>query len=426
MNVINQVLNKLEKRGAHSAVDQDMVRTVPQVRGPGIFRIAALVVLAGAAIAVLLWQWNPVSKQGIAVMHAVRHKPAAQPDMAVFSAAQAASATVAATEPLPAAARAVVLAASAPQLATVKIAGPVIASLSPAPIYGSAAAQPLTIKGSGYTKATTVTLRTAGGKVYANRPVVSQTGTQIVINVKLGNASDSWTVELNDENGASSGEYAFTVQPRPAARAAAKAAVVNASPDKSMKQVSRTQQAEAEYHRAVATMQQGGHAAALKSFEEVLRLDAGHDAARQALVSLLLEDKRGKDAERVLQTGLQNKPEQTGLAMMLARVQVERGAYAQAIATLEKYLPNAENNADFRAFYAALLQRQKRHKEAIEQYQIALRQTPNNGVWMMGCGISLQGEQRNDDAKQMYQRALDSNTLNAELQAFVRQKLKEL
>jgi MSHA biogenesis protein MshN len=44
----------------------------------------------------------------------------------------------------------------------------------------------------------------------------------------------------------------------------------------------------------------------------------------------------------------------------------------------------------------------------------------------MGYGISLQALQRNIDAKQVFQRALDTQTLNAELQAFVQQKIKEL
>jgi MSHA biogenesis protein MshN len=193
-----------------------------------------------------------------------------------------------------------------------------------------------------------------------------------------------------------------------------------------MKQVSPAQHAEAEFRKAVALMQQGHIADAMAGYEAVLRLDAGHDAARQALVALLLESKRGAYAERVLQDGLKNKPEHTGFAMLLARLQVERSAVDQAAATLEKSLPYANAQADYQAFYAALLQRQNRHKEAIAYYQVALQLAPDNGIWLMGYGISLQAMQRADDARDAFRRALESKTLNPELQAFVQQKLKGL
>ena len=193
-----------------------------------------------------------------------------------------------------------------------------------------------------------------------------------------------------------------------------------------MKRVSPAQHAEAEFRKAVALMQQGHITDAIAGYEAVLRLDAGHDAARQALVALLLENKRGADAGRVLQDGLKIRPEHTGFAMLLARLQVEHGTVEQAAATLEKSLPYADSQADYQAFFAALLQRRNRHKEAITHYQIALQLAPDNGVWLMGYGISLQAVQRTDDARVVFRRALDSKTLSPELQAFVQQKIKEL
>lgn len=191
-----------------------------------------------------------------------------------------------------------------------------------------------------------------------------------------------------------------------------------------MKQISPAQRADAEFRKAVTAMQQGHLTDAIAGYEAVLRLDAAHDAARQALVALLLEGKRGAEAMRVLQDGIRNRPEQTGFAMLLARLQVEQGAIEQAAATLEKSLPHADTQADYQAFFAALLQRQGRHKEAITHYQLALQLAPGNGIWLMGYGISLQAVQRTDDARDAFRRALESRTLNPELQAFVQQKLK--
>ena len=91
------------------------------------------------------------------------------------------------------------------------------------------------------------------------------------------------------------------------------------------------------------------------------------------------------------------------------------------------YIFNLEvPKADYQAFFAALLQRQNRHNEAIAHYQIVLQLAPNNAIWLMGYGISLRAVQRNAEAKDAFKRALETQTLSPELREFVQQKLKGL
>lgn len=196
--------------------------------------------------------------------------------------------------------------------------------------------------------------------------------------------------------------------------------------DKQMKQLSPQQRAENEFRRAAGLVQKGRSYEALDVYRAVLKLDAAHDAARQAMAWILLENKRNADAERVLQEGLEINPKNGGFAMLLARLQVERNDLPLAMETLQKTLPYADQQADYHAFVAALHQRMNRHKEAITHYQIAVQLAPNSGIWLMGLGISLQAVQRNEDARYMFKRAIESHTLSAELQAFVEQRLKEL
>ena len=203
-------------------------------------------------------------------------------------------------------------------------------------------------------------------------------------------------------------------------------AVVPAGVDKQIKQVSVQQQADSEFRRASGLVQQGRINDAIAGYGAALQLDAGHDAARQALAGLLLENKHNADAERVLQDGLKHNPRQSGFAMLLARLQVERNELAPALETLQKTLPYAEQQADYRAFVAALLQRQGRHDEAVAHYQAAVQLAPNSGVWLMGLGMSLQALQRNGEARDAFKRAIETRTLSAELQAFIEQRLKEL
>jgi MSHA biogenesis protein MshN len=93
---------------------------------------------------------------------------------------------------------------------------------------------------------------------------------------------------------------------------------------------------------------------------------------------------------------------------------------------MQKSLHYAQQQADYQAFLAALLQRQNRHKEAIVYFQNAVQLSPQSGVWLMGLGISLRAEQRNAEARDAFNRAMGARNLSAELQAFVTQQLKEL
>jgi MSHA biogenesis protein MshN len=189
-------------------------------------------------------------------------------------------------------------------------------------------------------------------------------------------------------------------------------------------QESAPQRAEGEYRHALNALQDGRMTETIAALEQTLKLDPGHDAARQTLVGLLIEAKRTDEAIRHLQAGLALDPRQPALAMLLARLQIERGA--SGIDTLTRTLPYAGNNADYHAFLAGALQREQRHREAAEQYQAALRAAPANGVWWMGLGMSLQAEKRNGEALDAFQRARASGTLSGELQGFVERRLQQL
>ncbi len=184
--------------------------------------------------------------------------------------------------------------------------------------------------------------------------------------------------------------------------------------------------AELNFHKATALVQQRKVNEAIASFEAALQFDASHKAARQALVILLLDTGRNENAETILQEGLEIYPHQSGFAMLLARLQLERGALTQAVTTMEKTLPYADTLAGYQAFLGLLLQRQQRHKEAISHYQAALNIAPDNGDWLIAYATSLQAMQQQDEARVAYLHALESKALDPEAQRFVLQKLKEL
>lgn len=190
------------------------------------------------------------------------------------------------------------------------------------------------------------------------------------------------------------------------------------------REMSAQQRAESEYRRALAALKEARNGEAIGALQQALQADPRHDAARQSLIGLLIESHRHDEAMRQLQLSLTLEPRQPSMAMLLARLQIERGS--SGIDTLMRTLPYATGNAQYHAFLAGALQREQRQREAIEQYQAALRSDPGNGVSLLGLGISLQLEKRNAEALAAFQQAKESGTLSPELKTFVERRLQQL
>lgn len=252
------------------------------------------------------------------------------------------------------------------------------------------------------------------------------------------NVAEAAAVETTDKAPEPAPKADAPVAARPARAATAKTAAASAPAVKPAKPVAAkpvaparggreetpVQRAENAYRRALMALEDGRVTESIGGLQAALKANPRHDAARQTLVGLLVEAKRPDEAMRQLQAGLALDAAQPAMAMLLARLQIERGG--SGIETLMRSLPHAVGNGDYHAFLAGALAREGRQREAAEHYGAALRTAPQNGVWWMGLGISLQAEKRNLEAAGAFQKALDSGTLSGELQGFVERKLKQL
>lgn len=196
--------------------------------------------------------------------------------------------------------------------------------------------------------------------------------------------------------------------------------------DKQMREAPPGERAEALFRKAVASLREGRVSVAEAGFLDALKEDPKHIAARQALLGLLLDGGRNDEAEALLRRALELNPRQPRHAMVLARLEVERGELTGAVNTLVGALPYVGSDPDYYAFLAALLQRESRHKEAVDYFRIALQAVPGNAIWMMGMGMSLRATNQIAEAQEVFQRAAQSRQLNPELQAFVERQLREL
>ena len=225
---------------------------------------------------------------------------------------------------------------------------------------------------------------------------------------------------------ASASAVAVTPAAKPIVKSVAATAIATPSTgiDKRLREQTPRQRAEAEYSRGATALQQGRMSEARSAFEAALQIDPAYHAARQALAGVLIDTRLPADAMLVLQEGLQLAPAQFGLAMMAARLHVERGELDIAVQTLARSAEYAGNSADFSGFYAGLLQRQKKHAEAVDFFDRALRLRPNSGVWLLGMGMSLEALGRNAEAQEAFRRAKSSGNLTPELQSYADQRLR--
>jgi MSHA biogenesis protein MshN len=185
------------------------------------------------------------------------------------------------------------------------------------------------------------------------------------------------------------------------------------------------ERADAQFNSAMNLLNAGRVAETEDALGGLIASNPLDERARQALVALLLDQRRLEEAVLVLRQGIALNPAQTQFALVLARILAERRDYGAALEVLTRAQPAAKN-AEFSNLLAAVLQRLARHREAVEAYRAALDAAPGNaGAWM-GLAISLESLQERGNALEAYRRALTSASLSPELRAYADQKVKEL
>lgn len=199
--------------------------------------------------------------------------------------------------------------------------------------------------------------------------------------------------------------------------------------EKSTPPLAPAERAEAEYRRGVELHERGQASEAEAAFAAALQLDGRYAAARRALAVQWIGHGRDADAERLLREGLANDPRQPALAIVVARIEAERRDVRAAIETLRASLggnAGRPEQAEAQALMATLQQGLGAHREAIDAYAAALRQSPQNGAWWIGLGLSLAAEGRPESAREALERARATGTLAPELQIYVEQRLRSL
>ena len=405
MSLINQVLQDLEKRHAADAELQTLppfVRPVAtRASGSRMFMLAGVFVLAVCAITAFMYGrlWTPAPDVSLPV------PPAAKTNVPAPTAAQS----------QPAAATPVV-AAAAPSLAYTPVSrlSDELSLVAPSPRPPQKpAADEKRAKPVAFEKRTKPVAVPAAEVAEPARLEQAQSVEQ--------KPSSADKPQQADSPKAVAPSSSTTLPAQPATAQDAQSGI-----NKQMRDVAPAERAEIAFRKGVAQIQEGRANAAELEFRDALKQDPTHVGALQALLGLLVDSGRNSEAEQFLVKALQINPRQPRHAMVLARLEVERGDVTGAINTMVAALPYVQTDFDFYAFLAALLQREGRHREAVDYYRTALRGVPGNGVWMMGMAISLRASNQAAEAREAFASALSSKQLSPTLQEFVERQLREL
>ena len=112
--------------------------------------------------------------------------------------------------------------------------------------------------------------------------------------------------------------------------------------------------------------------------------------------------------------------------MVLSRIVAGQGDYQGALDVLAKVEEPARTGADYDALRGALLQKLKRHAEAVQAYQAVLRQAPDSGPAWLGLGISLEALAKRAEAADAFKRAASTGTLAADVRSYAEQRARAL
>ncbi len=185
-------------------------------------------------------------------------------------------------------------------------------------------------------------------------------------------------------------------------------------------------EARALQQRGLAARRRGDAVAAEALLRDALERDPQLVTARTELAELLIADRRGADAARLLDEGLRIAPGHGAIARIRARLLLDDGEFDAAAGLLRASLPPLAEVPDHYALLAATEQRRGRDADAAVLYRRLLGLRPDAGPWLVGLAISLERLGETAPAATAYRRALADPGLAEVLRRYAGARIRAL
>lgn len=196
--------------------------------------------------------------------------------------------------------------------------------------------------------------------------------------------------------------------------------------EKTIRKNDQVRESDDVYREGKLAIESGEVINAIDKLYSAVRLDPNNQRARVALIEILLEQGDKTAVKEILSVGLELKPSHVNMAKIMAQILAEEGNNRLALLYLERALPDVNQDPEYHALVAALLQRESRHKEAIVFYRNVLSVNTGNGIWWMGLGISLEATGAGQQALAAYHRARQDNNISSQIASYLDGRINRL
>lgn len=181
------------------------------------------------------------------------------------------------------------------------------------------------------------------------------------------------------------------------------------------------------YQTGLEQLKLGDIAQAEGLFVQALVMNPQLLEARLQLIDLLLEQNQLSRAENQLRQGLVIAPGNVYLRKLYARFLLNAQRHAEAIDLLQaRPVPAVAQDLEYHALLAALFQETSQFSAAADLYGKLLQVRPEQAVWWVGLGISMDQLGNYDQARNAYERALALPGLRPDLQNYIQSRLQVL
>lgn len=132
-------------------------------------------------------------------------------------------------------------------------------------------------------------------------------------------------------------------------------------------------------------------------------------------------------AEEAIHSLSEEEKSSTSGLLLQAKFQLALGNNTQALAILNKYPFNKNNpSSEFYALYAATLEFNGKHSEAVNIYKNLVKQSPENATWLLGFAIAALNDHQYALAKATFQTLTDIKDLNPEITSYAKQQIEKI
>ena len=190
--------------------------------------------------------------------------------------------------------------------------------------------------------------------------------------------------------------------------------------------VSKQQQAQVQFKKAIAAEKELRQEDAASLYLEAIILDPSLHEARKQLVAIYFNQRNSRTAIRLLESGLGMYPNEFEFYVIMARIQSSDNDDRAAIKSLAN-IPNAGKwTREKWIVQTEIGQKTGQHALVEEAYRALLKLESTQARWWMGLAYALDSQQEYTQAAQAYRSALNYPGLSSTSIDFIEKRLVQL